>query len=116
MFTLSKVFACAAAWASLAALAPAQAQSPQPIPPLDPSQASTSVPALRYTSPLAGVRQLGDAAVGDWRQANSLVHARGGWRTYAREAQAPAASAPPAAQAPVPAAPPAHPGHAGHGK
>ena len=56
----------------------------------DPSNPAASVPTMHYRSPLAAVRKLNTTEVGDWRNANDLVLGRGGWRTYAREAQAPA--------------------------
>lgn len=104
----------ASAWSVVAALlgmammlsAPVQAAPAS----ADPADAQATVPPVVYQSPLAGVRQLSDQAVGDWRQAHQLVLSRGGWRGYAREAamptERPASSSPGAVPKPDP--------HAGH--
>lgn len=75
---------CAIAFALPALWAPAGAQS-RP----DPADPAAPVPAAAYRSPFAGYRPLGDEAVGSWRAANDEVGRIGGWREYAREAQAP---------------------------
>jgi hypothetical protein len=80
--------------ALLAAASFAQAQGAPARPdPLDPR---SPVPAFRYSSPLADYRTLGDDKRVPWKEANDTVKRIGGWRAYAREAQAPepAASAP----------------------
>jgi hypothetical protein len=95
--------------------AAALAQSAQRPDPLD---AQAAVAPLVYRSALTGYRPLAsDAPPLSWREANDAVLRIGGWRAYAREAAAPAASSPaPAASAPAPEpraarpAPPA-PGH-----
>ena len=110
-----------------AATLAAQAQTPAGRP--DPLDARASVPALLYRSSLL----LGRAADADkpvsWREANDTVARIGGWRAYAREAQAPL----PSQAAPTPATPgstpnstpkgavtsvdkpmPMAPGHSGH--
>lgn len=80
---------------------------------LDPLDAQARVPAASYRSPLAGYRPLGDDKRVSWRDANEAVSRIGGWRSYAREAQQPAAPAP--AAAPASGATPAHGGHEMHG-
>ena len=96
------------------ASAPALAE-PTPRPPRpDPLDPQANVPVLTYKSSLK--RDLRPAADGpiSWRQANDTVTRIGGWRAYAREANAPApdaATAPTAATpAPTPATPHAHGG------
>lgn len=84
--------------------APARAERPDP---LDPR---AGVPAAAYASPLAGYRRLGDDKPVPWKEANETVNRIGGWRAYAREAQAPD---PAASAARTPASGPA-PGHGGH--
>lgn len=92
----------------LAALTTAYAQPPSPpaarsVRP-DPLDPQASVPALRYASPLAAYRRVGEDSPVPWREANDVVTRIGGWRTYLREAQratpvAPASPASPASQA-----------------
>lgn len=89
----------------LAALAQAQAPAPRP----DPTDPGARVPAQSYRSPFADYKPLGETTVGDWRAANDEVGRIGGWRAYAREAQAPS----PAPTAPGGTA--AVGDHAGHG-
>ncbi len=84
--------------------------------PADPADPEAKVPAAAYRSPFEGYRALGDEAVGDWRAANEEVGRIGGWREYAREAQAPdAGNAMPVTAPTRPAtgrgAPGAHGGH-----
>jgi hypothetical protein len=79
----------------------------QTAPPSRPSplDASSAVAPLTYRSPLADYRRTAsDPAPLAWRDANDLVERIGGWRAYAREAQAAPPPAP-AASAPAPAAP-----------
>lgn len=62
----------------------------------DPLDARASVPRVEYRSALAGYRPGGELKLGGWREANDNVARIGGWRAYAREAQAvepPAAAA-----------------------
>jgi hypothetical protein len=55
----------------------------------DPMNASTPVPALTYQSSFANHRRLSDDAKPmSWREANETAARIGGWRVYAREAQA----------------------------
>ena len=74
----------------LAAAGACAAEAPPPR--RDPLLATAPVPPLVYKSPFAGFRALDDKPI-PWRQANDTTNAVGGWRAYAREAQAPAASA-----------------------
>ncbi|HVK33399.1 MAG TPA: hypothetical protein VM845_12975 [Burkholderiaceae bacterium] len=65
----------------------------------DPADAAAATPALQHRSALAATRRVSaEAAPLAWREANERVERIGGWRAYAREAQAPAA----AASAPAP--------------
>lgn len=89
----------------------ALAQPPRSGTRADPLDAAASVPAARHRSAFEHYRRLGDAPAVPWRQANDTVERIGGWRSYAREATAPAAAASPSASA-APAAP-AAPGAAG---
>ena len=89
------------------ALAAAQGKPPAKAGPLD---AAAAVPRVAHQSSLRTVPRQADAAVGDWRAANDTVTRIGGWRSYLREAQAPApgsASAPNATPSAPPVAPPA---------
>lgn len=52
----------------------------------DPTDASAAVPAMKYESPFATYRQLGEDKSTVWRDANDTVGKIGGWRAYAREA------------------------------
>jgi hypothetical protein len=65
--------------------------------PLDPRAA---VPPLRHSSALAGYRAPKNPAPTDWREANDTTAHVGGWRAYARQAQA--GDAAPATQIPQP--------------
>ena len=60
----------------------------------DPTHAQAEVPAALHRSAFAGYRRHAEAAPTAWKDANDTVTRIGGWRTYAREAAAPAASAP----------------------
>ena len=74
--------------AALAAAPPCAAQTrPDPLDPKAP------VPALKYSSSLATFRGLGDDKPVPWREANDTTARIGGWRSYAREARAPAPAA-----------------------
>jgi hypothetical protein len=80
--------------------APAQ-NAPRP----DPLDAKAPVAPLVYRSAFSGFKPLAsDAPPLSWREANDAVERIGGWRAYAREANAPAA-APSAPAASPPAAP-----------
>ena len=83
------------------------APAPAPVPAThrpDPTDPAAATPPLNYRSPFPGGRQTPSALPTDWLQANRDVATIGGWRAYAREAQAPE----PAASA-VTDAPRAHP-------
>ncbi|MBU6438148.1 MAG: hypothetical protein KGJ44_03095 [Betaproteobacteria bacterium] len=80
--------ACVAVALALPALASAQLRAPAP--PSDP---------LPYVSAFDGYRPYRDVAPGNWAALNAQVGRIGGWRTYAREAQAPD----PATTSPAPA-------------
>lgn len=81
-----------------------------------PSDAKAVVPAALYRSPFTGYQGHTEQPLAPWRDSNELVHQRGGWRAYAREARKPDTARPaaPAASQPAPAATPASAGHAGH--
>ena len=106
-------------------LAPAQAQTPAAPPAAatakanrpDPADAKAPVPSALYASPLRAYQAFAEPQVAPWRETNDLVHQRGGWRSYAREAREPDTARPaaPAASQPLPAATPASGGHTGHG-
>lgn len=111
-------------WAAQAQPQP-QPQAADPLRGVPAADPSAAVPPLVYTSPLRRYRPLGETQVGNWKDANDTVTRIGGWRTYAREAQADApgqaassaasgaasAAAPASAPAAAPAVPPAHSGH-----
>lgn len=78
VIALCAVFSAFASWVPVAG---AQNAS-------DPSDPAESVPAATYRSPFAGYRKMGDEPVADWRASNDEVARIGGWRAYAREAQA----------------------------
>lgn len=81
------------------------AASAQDAPRPDPLDAKAPVAPLVYRSAFAGFKPLAsDAPPLPWREANDAVERIGGWRAYAREANAPAA-APSAPAASPPAAP-----------
>ena len=88
------------------------AQSAPPRP--DPSDPKTVVPVAKYQSAFSSYRNFRDEKLNDWAAANDTVGQIGGWRVYAREAQA---KEPPATAAPTTAVrdstsppPPASPG------
>ncbi len=95
----------------------------------DPTDEKNTVPPIRYQSPFRDYKPLGEDKPIPWKAANDEVGRIGGWRAYAKEAQAAAASVNPAAPAtpvnatPPPAKPPvmeapakSKPGHEGHGQ
>jgi len=82
-----------------------QAQGAAPAARHDPLNPRAEVPAAVHRSALQGYKPAGDVKVGSWKEANEVVNRIGGWRAYAREAQAPAAA--PAAAASAPSAAPA---------
>lgn len=98
--------------ALLAALLLPMAVLAQSAPRPDPLDAKAATAPLVYRSALTGYKKLAaESPPVAWRDANDAVERIGGWRAYAREANAPAAapSAPAAvapmepASAPVPA-------------
>jgi|CXWL01.1.fsa_nt_gi hypothetical protein len=105
--------ALCAAFAALAAWVPVAGAQNTP----DPADPAAVVPSATYRSSFSGYRRMADEPVADWRTSNDAVARIGGWRAYAREAQAPdekavdqkdkAASSPPMA--------PATSGHGTHG-
>lgn len=103
----SRLTAAVAACVLAAGLAQAQPAPPRPPDPLD---ARAPVPPALHGSPLTRYRAAGEVALGSWKEANDTVARVGGWRAYAREAQAPS----PAASAPIPAPPAPSPGHGKH--
>jgi hypothetical protein len=85
--------------AALPLAAATQTAPPRP----NPLDAKAAVAPLTYRSSLGEYRRFdAESPVLGWREANDLVERIGGWRAYAREADAPE----PAASAPMPA--PAH--------
>lgn len=81
----------------------------------DPHDARVAVPPLRYRSALAAHRAVKDDEPTDWREANDTTARVGGWRAYAKQAQAPDTT-PPRAPAAASAAPAgaSGTGHDGH--
>ena len=73
----------------LGTLTAAQAQPAAKAARPDPLDPKASVPTLRYESPFAQYRRLGEEKPVSWRDANDTVTRIGGWRVYAREAQQP---------------------------
>ena len=65
----------------------------------DPSDARAAVPPVAYTSAFSGYPRVGDGKPVTWREANDTVARIGGWRVYAREAQAPEVATPAPAEA-----------------
>lgn len=76
----------------------------------DPLDPAASAPRVSYESVFKDYRRFGETQRTPWKQANETVERIGGWRAYAREAQAP--DAPAAANAPGPAPRPAEAGSA----
>lgn len=98
-------FACTAF--SLLAHSHAHGQPPPPVG--DPADASATVPALNYRSPLPVAPTTKAMGAGSWRDANDTAARIGGWRSYLREAQAPGPTpAPTPTQAPATLPPPTH--------
>lgn len=88
--------------ATLLPCAAALAQAPTPARP-DPADAKAATPALQYRSAFAGYRRLdAESSPLAWREANDRVERVGGWRAYAREANAPASAPAPAPAASAP--------------
>lgn len=105
--TLCAAFAASASAATIVAA--------QPLP--DPADPAAPVPAAGYRSAFEDYRPMGDESVADWRAANDAVAKAGGWRAYAREAQAPDETrANPLQTPPAKAAPGGHGMHHQHGK
>lgn len=108
-------FAAPPASAQPVAGATAAVRAPAQRDPLDPR---ASVPPLRHRSALAGYRAPKDLPLTGWREANDTTARVGGWRAYAREAQANDADAPAATAAPALKTPPDTPAvggdHHGH--
>lgn len=81
----------------------------------DPSNPAASTPRVVHESTFKHYRRFGETSVASWQQANETVARVGGWRAYAREAQAPQpAPSASAAAAPARAAPPAGAAPGGH--
>ena len=88
----------------------------------DPLDASVVVPQTIHRSAFAQYRILSDEKVGSWKDANDNVGRIGGWREYAKEANAPDSSAGQADVKPSPGqgdrapqeAPQNQGGHGGH--
>jgi hypothetical protein len=92
-----------------AALALAVPVSAQPASSARPADATAAVPPLVHLSALSGYKRLSEPPAADWKAANQNVERIGGWRAYAREANASASAPAASASAPVPKAPaPAH--------
>lgn len=87
----------ALATATAAAQGTPGSQAPRPA--ADPLDATAKVSPLVYRSALTTYKRLGDIEPLPWREANDRVGRIGGWRAYAREAQAPEA---PASTTPAP--------------
>ena len=89
MMNIPALMACLLA-ASAAAASAQVAPTPTAA---DPLQAQAVVPPAAALSPLAHYRRHSPVVMqpGAWRAANDTVSRVGGWRTYAREAQTPAA-------------------------
>jgi hypothetical protein len=118
---LASVVACLTL--ALPAAAQPAAPAPEEAAARDPLNARAPVPPVRYRSAFSGYRPLADDRLG-WKEANDEVGRIGGWRAYAREANAPepAASAPasaPSGSSPAAPKPPMpatdHGTHGGHG-
>ncbi len=95
---MHKTFFAAIAALLLPAAAPAQS-TPRP----DPLDAKAATAPLVHRSALSAYKPLAaESPAVAWRDANDAVLRIGGWRAYAREAAAPAASSP-ASATPTPA-------------
>ena len=120
---LRSIVPCARLAALLGAALTAAAQAPAHTAPgtarRDPLDPKAIVPKVSYSSPFTQYRSLGDDKPISWREANDTVTRIGGWRVYAREAQQPDATPPPAAALPTDPAkrlPAATPGPSGSGE
>lgn len=115
-FSKAALLPALAAALGCAAQAPSSPKSPEPAPVpaqrQDPADPHAAVPTWVYQSPLSRYQAFTEAQVAPWRETNEQVRQRGGWRAYAREAQAPASSA--SAPSPAGVAKPPMPGHSGH--
>ena len=81
--------------------------------PADQDTRGPSLPTqLQYTSAIGTYQAYEDQPVQSWREANDRVGQIGGWRTYAKEAQA----AKPVEPASSPSSSDPHAGHHGGGK
>ena len=88
----------------------------------DPLDPKASVPQVVYRSAFNGYRSGIEEKVGSWKDLNDTVSHIGGWRVYAKEAQAPEAGpapvSPATSGATVPSGPASAPsapaGHGGH--
>ena len=99
---MHKTFIAVIAAPLLSSAALAQSSAPRPEP-LDPKAATSP---LVYRSAFSSYKKLdAQSPPVAWRDANDAVLRIGGWRAYAREGNAPAASSPAAAaSSPAPAA------------
>lgn len=82
-----------------------------------PSEPAEARPSTANTRSMATYRAYSEPAVAPWRQSNEQVAKVGGWRTYARESQAPAGHAASTPHAPSTASEPKskpQPPHGGH--
>ena len=116
-FTKAAMLPALVAALGCAAQAQPTHKSPEPaaVQRQDPADPRAAVPTLVYRSPLGRYQAFTEAEVAPWRETNEQVRQRGGWRTYAREAQAPASPAAPASAPPLTGnTKPPMPGHAGH--
>jgi hypothetical protein len=77
----------------------AMAQSPRPTGAADPADPRAATAPLQHRATLGTHRPTASTEPGDWRAANDAVGRIGGWRAYAREAQAPTAPTAPTAPA-----------------
>ncbi len=91
-----RLAAPAALAAAMALTGAAQAQSAQPPRSADPLNPRAAVPPPAYRSALHGYRTWAEVQATPWRAANDEVARIGGWRAYAREAQASAPTPTPA--------------------
>lgn len=71
----------------------AVAQATRSTPPVDPADPRATTAPLQHRATLSSHRPTASTEPGDWRAANDAVGRIGGWRAYAREAQAPVAPA-----------------------
>ena len=107
-------------WATAAAWAQDSRPSNPPKPAADPLDATAPVAPLVYRSTFASYRRLSEPEPLAWREAIDQVGRIGGWRAYAREANAPEPSLgpslePSAAPTSKPDSPPPPPSKSPHG-